>query len=175
MKEQREPRCRLRKGSPSPFLAAVLLTIGAAQSAGAYEFTKPQTPTLPDNLPTQKLEVTPDTPKNASPNPGGSGYDWYGSDRATGYDVHVTRTSNTAHVFGGWSSDGTTVQGNRIVIENAGKMGKIFGGYSKQGGRRRQHRGNLRGNIVYGHAGNPCRGDGNWQRLEEHGLHPFRG
>lgn len=133
MKEQREPRCRLRKGSPSPFLAAVLLTIGAAQSAGAYEFTKPQTPTLPDNLPTQKLEVTPDTPKNVSQNPGGSGYDWYGSDRATGYDVHVTRTSNTAHVFGGWSSDGTTVQGNRIVIENAGKMGKIFGGYSKQG------------------------------------------
>ena len=53
MKEQREPRCRLRKGSPSPFLAAVLLTIGAAQSAGAYEFTKPQTPTLPDNLPTR--------------------------------------------------------------------------------------------------------------------------
>lgn len=61
MKEQREPRCRPRKCSPSPFLAAVLLTIGAAQSAGAYEFTKPQTPTLPDNLPTQKLEVTPDT------------------------------------------------------------------------------------------------------------------
>ena len=57
MKEQREPRCRPRKCSPSPFLAAVLLTIGAAQSAGAYEFTKPQTPTLPDNLPTQKLEV----------------------------------------------------------------------------------------------------------------------
>ena len=79
MKEQREPRCRLRKGSPSPFLAAVLLTIGAAQSAGAYEFTKPQTPTLPDNLPTQKLEVTPDTSKYASQNPNGSGYDWYGS------------------------------------------------------------------------------------------------
>lgn len=96
MKEQREPRCRPRKCSPSPFLAAVLLTIGAAQSAGAYEFTKPQTPTLPDNLPTQKLEVTPDTPKNASQNPIGSGYDWYGSDGATGYDVHVTRTSNTA-------------------------------------------------------------------------------
>ena len=75
MKEQREPRCRPRKCSPSPFLAAVLLTIGAAQSAGAYEFTKPQTPTLPDNLPTQKLEVTPDTSKYASQNPNGSGYD----------------------------------------------------------------------------------------------------
>lgn len=133
MKEQREPRCRPRKCSPSPFLAAVLLTIGAAQSAGAYEFTKPQTPTLPDNLPTQKLEVTPDTSKYASQNPNGSGYDWYGSNGATGYDVHVTRTSDTAYVFGGWSSDGTTVQGNRIVIEKAGTMGKIFGGYSKQG------------------------------------------
>lgn len=123
--------------------ASILLSLG--QTSFAYDFTIPETPSLPTNLPSQTLNIDNSTdPNSGSTNPvPDSDWDWYApsTNTTTNNDVHVTKQADRSFVFGGWSeTDSETVASNRVVIEKDGSMKNIYGGYS--------HSGSVENNIV---------------------------
>ena len=133
---------RENKSFPLKLLTtSILLTLG--QTVVAYDFTRPETPSSPTNLPSETLTIDESTsshPGNTNP---ASDWGWYGplTNTTTNNDVHVTKQDNRGFVFGGWSeTDSETVSFNRVVIEKDGSMKNIYGGYSKNG--------NTEGNIV---------------------------
>lgn len=119
--------------------ASILLTLG--QASFAYDFTIPETPSLPTNLPSQTLNIGDSTSANLGSTNPASDWEWYGPSANTtkNNDVHVTKKSDSNFVFGGWSKT-ESVASNRVVIEKDGRMKNIYGGYSDSG--------NVENNIV---------------------------
>lgn len=128
-------RYHLIKSFPLTLLtASVLLTIG--QSSFAYDFTIPETPSLPTNLPSQTLNIDNSTSANSGDTNPASNWEWYGpsTNTATNNDVHVAKQADSNFVFGGWSvTDSETVASNRVVIEKNSRMKNTYGGYSSSG------------------------------------------
>lgn len=125
----------LNKSFPLKLLVtSIFLTLG--QTAVAYDFTRPETPSPPTNLPSETLTIDKSTSSNPGTTNPASNWGWYGplTNTATNNDVHVTKQANSSFVFGGWSeTDSETVFFNRVVIEKGGSMKNIYGGYSRNG------------------------------------------
>ena len=128
-------RHRLNKSFPLKLLTtSILLTLG--QTAVAYDFTRPETPSSPTNLPSETLTIDKFTSSHSGTTNPASNWGWYGplTNTTTNNDVHVSKQANSGFVFGGWSeTDSETVFFNRVVIEKDGSMKNIYGGYSRNG------------------------------------------
>ena len=125
----------LIKNFPLKLLSiSIFLTLG--QTSFAYDFSIPETPTLPTNLPDKVLNVDSSTTPNApSGNPISGSGDWYGptDNTITNNDVQVAIHANN-RVIGGWSTDDSeTVYFNRVVLKKDSRVLGIYGGYSLSG------------------------------------------
>ena len=131
----------VRARASTPLALAVILALGAPPVAHSYDFVRPITPTLPYQLPSNQITVDGSTAANPGSSNPSSNYDWWGptTNTLSNNDVHVSRSS-LGYAYGGWSKAGNTVENNRVVLENSGRMLRILGGYSKEG--------DVRGNIV---------------------------
>lgn len=125
----------LIKNFPLKLLSiSIFLTLG--QTSFAYDFSIPETPTLPTNLPYKVLNVDSSTTPNApSGNPISGSGDWYGptDNTITNNDVHIAIQADN-RVIGGWSTeDSETVYFNRAVLKKDSRVLGIYGGYSLSG------------------------------------------
>ena len=125
----------LIKNFPLKLLSiSIFLTLG--QTSFAYDFSIPETPTLPTNLPDKVLNVDSSTTPNApSGNPISGSGDWYGptDNTITNNDVHIAIQADN-RVIGGWSTeDSETVYFNRAVLKKDSRVLGIYGGYSLSG------------------------------------------
>lgn len=136
---RRQNHTRWTKSYLSTLLATVVTAAFCSPVANAYYFILPSTPTLPSDL--QKdptINVGTGSQTNSESNPSGGSYDWWGPTAKTSAD---TRTGNYVNIsiskegvaIGGWSEDGLTVSGNRVVIASGGNMFDTYGGYSSAG------------------------------------------
>lgn len=114
----------------------MILAFSHSPSVFAYDFSLPEVPSLPTDLPNQNLLVDSSTPAHSGDTNPASNWTWYGpiTNTTTNNDVHVSKIANQSFVFGGWSTaDSDAVVSNRVVIETNGSMKNVYGGYSSTG------------------------------------------